>query len=296
MIWHNKRGKAQVIAVLVLAAALLAACMPLAGRLYWIGFNALMTLWGVTEQNVSGTPWLIRAFIRYSGVILMVIQGGLLLIGSLRLSQGKRLKTEKAPRRNTTGQCARGGAAGAGSMLVLWLALLALDNMRLGRPLSRPQWSVNALILPLTIALTTAAILCWGVGWVFRFLAGKMPWPAAVAVSSAMLAAALLDSAQVTPLLPVNLLLCGAVCCLSARKTGCWAWSWGFLCAVRLLERAVLGFPGFSAALYETYPVNYYWLNGGERGLWHGLAMTLLMLFHGIRLARALRKKSASSS
>ena len=66
------------------------------------------------------------------------------------------------------------------------------------------------------------------------------------------------------------------------------------LLAIWLLERAVLGFPGYSAALYETYPVNFYWLNGGERGLWHGAAMTFLLLVNGLIRLRPLHGKSAS--
>ncbi|MBQ8954101.1 MAG: hypothetical protein IJ048_08290, partial [Clostridia bacterium] len=153
---------------------------------------------------------------------------------------------------------------------------------------------VSALVMTLTVALSAAAYLSWVVGLIFRFLQSRLPWQAALAISTLLLAPALLDSFKIDAPLAVNLLLCGAVCSLSAKNTESWAWGWGFLCAVWVLERAVLGFPGYTAALYETYPVNYYWLNGGENGIWHGMAMTLFMLCHAAGQLRPLRGKAAS--
>ena len=293
-ILKNKHGRIRAALVLLMACALFALCVPFAAWLYWMGFNALMKLWGVTSRNIARAPWFVRQLTRFSGVILTVIQSLLLLVLSRRVACWRGLAIERTPRPAAWRDGLHGAAIGALSLLGLWLLLLAAGNMRLGRSLLRPQWSVNALALPLTIALSATAYLSWGVGLIFRFVKARLPWQAAVAVSALLLAPALLDSTEIDALLAVNLLLCGAVCSISAQKTGSWAWSLGFLGAVWMLERAVLGFPGYTAALYETYPVNYYWLSGGEKGLWHGAAMTLFMLCHAALLLRPLRRKSSS--
>ena len=293
-VYRNKRGQTRAIVVLAVALMVLAVCVPLAEWLYWSGFNALTRLWGVTERNIARAPWPIRQFARYSGVLLTLIQGGLLLALSRRLSKSKILGMKETPDRFTPGHCLRGFLTGAGSLLILWLALLALDNLRLGHSLLRPAWSANTLILPLTSALWAAATLTWGVSIIYRFLSSRLPWILAAAISTVLMMPLMLHSSQIDALLIVNLLLCGTLCCVSARENGGWDWGAGFLFAVWLLERAVLGFPGYSAALYETYPVNFYWLNGGERGLWHGAAMTLLLLVNGLILLRPLHGKSAS--
>ncbi|MBR3503111.1 MAG: hypothetical protein IKO07_02565 [Clostridia bacterium] len=294
-ILKNKGGKTRVIIAIAAAAAVLAACVPLVEWLYWTGFNALMSLWGVTERNIARAPWLVRQFARFSNVTLTLIQGGLLLACSRRLIRWKALEIPReTTRRAAFRQCLDGLAKGAGSVLALWLALLALDNVRLGRSLLRPAWSVNAIILPVTLAVFAAAAACWGVGLVFRFLESRMPWPAAAVIASPLLSLLLLDSAKIDAALVVNLLLCGAVCCDAARRTGSWAWAAGFVFGLWLLERALLGFPGYSAALYETYPVNYFWLNGGESGLWHSAALAFIMLCHLASLERRLPGRFAS--
>ena len=121
-----------------------------------------------------------------------------------------------------------------------------------------------------------------------------MPLYAAVLPASALLVPILLNSTRINVFFAVNMLLCGAVLCLSAEKEGDWAWAFGFLAALWIMERAVLGFPGWSAALFETYPVNYYWLNGGENGLWHGAAFSVVMLLHLARYVLSFRKKASS--
>ena len=294
-VYKNRHGRVRLVVGLAAALAALAVCLPLAEWLYWSGFNALTRLWGVTERNIARAPWAVRQFARYSGVPLTLIQSGLLLVCSRRLIRVFKLSDSRGWAGSKPGRrYALGLARGAGGVLALWLALIAFDNMRLGRSLTRPAWSASALILPVTQALFAAAVIGWGLGLVYRFLSERIPWPFAAAVSAVLLVPALMDSYQFDGLFAVNLLLCGAVCCLSAKKTGGWAWAAGFLFGVWLLERAVLGFPGYTAALYETYPVNHYWLNGGERGLWHGAAMTILLLVNALPLLRPLRKRSAS--
>lgn len=293
-LFKNQRGQIRLPWILFAAAALYALCVPALEWLYGTGFDALMGLWGVTERNIARAPWFVRQLVRFSGVILQLLTSVLLLILSRAVVRRGALKGSGILGPNGGKACAHGAAWGAGSLAALWAALLLTDSMRLGRSLIRPAWSVNTLVLPLTLALFAAAGLCWGIGLVFRALSGRLPSPVAIAAGAALLLPVTLNQVRVDALSAVNALLCGALCCLSAQKKGSWAWAFGFLAAIWILERAVLGFPGFSAALYETYPVNSYWLNGGERGLWHGAGLTIVMLGHLWRFLRRPRGKGAS--
>ena len=289
---RNKDGWIRTALAVLMALCLYALCVPGAEWLYWTGFNALMRLWGVTDRNIARAPLLVRLFARYSGVLLTLVQSALLFGLSRRVMKAFSLDApEKAGRGSA---CARGALCGAGSLLVLWILLLLIDNMRLGRSLLRPAWSVNAVLLPVTLAATAGAGLCWGLGLLYRLFERSLPEPFAVALGALLLAPVTLGSAHIDAMVAVNTLLCGAVLCLSVKRKGSRAWAFGFLCAVWILERAALGFPGYAAALYETYPVNYYWLNGGERGLWHGAAMTALLLCQIMLLIRPFRRRSAS--
>ena len=295
LILKNRRGQIRPVLILIISIAIYVACVPLVEWLYWTGFNALIRLWGITESNMARAPWLIRQFMRFSGVILTVVQS-LILIFLSGLPVLKRLSgVGEAPLHKYAAKSwLRGAAWGAGSLLALWALLLLGDNMRLGHSLLKPSWSADIPALALTSLFFAAGGLAWGIGFSFEAFRHKMPLSFAVLLGSALLVPILLNSTKIDAVLLVNLLLCGALLCLSAEKEGDWSWAFGFLAALWLMERAVLGFPGYSAALYETYPVNGYWLNGGESGLWHGIGLSAVMLFHIARLTLFDRKKSFS--
>ena len=64
----------------------------------------------------------------------------------------------------------------------------------------------------------------------------------------------------------------------SDSYAGALAAATGFLFAREFISQVVLGFAGYEAALYESYPVNLYWLNGGNNGPDNGLMMTVILL------------------
>ncbi|MBO4298829.1 MAG: hypothetical protein J5998_08505 [Clostridia bacterium] len=285
----NRSGQVRLMIVLLAALAVYALCVPAAEWLYWTGFNALLKLWGITDRNIARAPWPVRQFARFSGVVLTLVQGALLF--ALSRAMTRFLPGRMASWRGRA--CAGGAAGGAVSLLLLWGVLVLADNMRLGWPLSRPAWSIDAALLSLTAAVTAAAGLCWGLT-LFSFLERSLPEAFAVALGTLLLAPVTLSSAHIDAPAVVNTLLCGMVCCLSLKRKGSWAWAAGFLSALWIMERAVLGFPGFDAALFETYPVNYYWVNGGEKGLWNGAAMTVLLLGWAALFIRPIRRRAAS--
>ena len=85
----------------------------------------------------------------------------------------------------------------------------------------------------------------------------------------------------------VNCVLMSAVLCLLADGYGALPMI-GFGFAWNYLSQAVFGFVGASAALYETYPVNLYWLNGGNSGVIHGAAVTLILALIILRQIKAV--------
>jgi len=75
------------------------------------------------------------------------------------------------------------------------------------------------------------------------------------------------------------------VCALLTDRMGAGA-AIGFRFAWSYLDQAVLGFAGAQTALYETYPVNMYWLSGGNGGLMCGLLTTLMLCAAAVMLVR----------
>ncbi|MBQ2956188.1 MAG: hypothetical protein IJE08_06990, partial [Clostridia bacterium] len=99
----------------------------------------------------------------------------------------------------------------------------------------------------------------------------------------------------------VNILLMSVALCLLTDAYGVlpmagFGFAWNYLC------QAVFGFAGASAALYETYPVNLYWLNGGNSGVMYGAAVTLILtaiIFRQIKavgMIKELLRKARSKS
>ena len=89
-------------------------------------------------------------------------------------------------------------------------------------------------------------------------------------------AALALASGVLQPIRLVNGALSALVCALLVDRFGIsttigFRWGWSYF------DQAVFGFAGAQAALYETYPVNLYWLCGGNSGLLSGLLSTAVL-------------------
>ena len=138
-------------------------------------------------------------------------------------------------------------------------------------------------------------------GAVYGILKKRLPIWAALAGMAVLNA---LMSGTLMPVALINGALMALVCCLLLAKRGLAAVI-GFRMAWGYLTQAIFGFAGATAALYETYPVNMYWLNGGNAGIMNGaitsaalltMACWLLKGRMDLRFPVRMKKKSKSPS
>jgi len=135
-------------------------------------------------------------------------------------------------------------------------------------------------------------VFLYGTLWILM----KKRWPggAAHGVMCAWSVLFLLLDGEVQPTALVSGALSVLVLCGLSERYGAAA-AVGFLFSRSWLEQAVFGFAGAAGALYETYPVNLYWLNGGNAGLQCGALMIvtlagLAMWLYRERLLSLLKK------
>ena len=267
-------GKIRLWAYLLLAAGLYFLATGGFYALFQRLYTFMMGVWGVTQSNVGRAPGWIRWLYRWSEALASIAQGALLVCFALALNALTHRKGRPAAKGFFSG--ALPGAAGA---LALWGALMLMGSVRLGWRLTRPAFSTSTLSLFLTtlaLALGEAAFLY---GAAYGEMKRRMPRRAALGIMLIVRAATSAWAAPMHPVAWLNGALTALACCLMADWRGA-STAAGFRFAWNYLSQGVLGFAGASAALYETYPVNRYWLCGGNAGPaagWMQAAVTLLL-------------------
>lgn len=296
----NRRGVIRAGWLLLAAATMYLLADGGVYYLYWYLYRTMMAIWGVTGENVARAPSAVRFLYAWSQVLVQLIQSAAVCGAAGLLQRMDRLAMREEKPIASFG---RGADLGAALTAGVWLILLLTGSVRLGWSLSRPAFTVNTLALCLT---TLAPALSDGVfvyGALRICLKKRLPQPAVAAVTAAWSVVFLCMNGATAP----AVLIGGALSALAllglAERFGTWS-AVGFAFARSYLEQAVFGFAGASAALYETYPVNAYWLNGGNAGVGSGalsmlaLAAMAVWLYGGIgalkRGIRRARRKSAS--
>lgn len=233
--------------------------------------NALYGVWGVNQDNILRAPAWIRLISGHWGEWSSMAQNLLLIplaallcriLGLGRLRRGR--------------HALKGLALGAGFALALAGALLLMDALRMGRPLSKPlvSWEI---FIPL------AMYLCAALG-MEALLRGALaqaltPWPPWARWGLGAAAFALLTAPAWQPLTLINLALMGLLLAIGAEKAG------GYLAGAMArfglyaMLYAALGCEGgASVALYECYPAGHDLLSGVWQGPLGGLLATLALL------------------
>ena len=258
--------------MLALAACLYGASVYGLAALYWLAYNGLMGLWGVTADNLYRAPVAIRLWAAWARVLLACGQGACLCALSRLFARRARLQ----PDWGDEGGFLRGSACGGAWMTLLWGVFLLSRLVRVDGSLGSPNVSVNALALLHTsfwAAIGATALL---LGVVEPLLRRYLPPAAALGGTLLLFALLQFPAGGLSGLCAANLLLLGGVLLIEAHRGGV-ARAAGWLFALRCAEQAIFGFPGASGALYETYPVRLYPLSGGNSGVWYGLATTILL-------------------
>lgn len=237
---------------------------------YWRVYNTMMDIWCVTAENVARAPGWVQFLYSWSNVIVQLLESAALIGFAAVLNRWAGVEREK-------GAGAKGAACGvglaAGCVALIWLILLLTGSVRLGWRLSRPNFSVNTMAMLITALAAAAAEGCFLYGAVYGMMKKRLPiWMALIAAAVINMAMNGLAARGAW----VNSCLIAIVCCLLAERYGLIS-AVGFRFAWNFLDRAVFGFAGAAGALYETYPVNLYWLNGGHAGVMSGLLTTFIL-------------------
>jgi len=163
-----------------------------------------------------------------------------------------------------------------GMLTALCVVLMMLGSVRLGWRITRPQVSINTLALLLTTLCAAAGEGLFFYHGLYGGMKKRLPVWAALCGMMAVNLILVLISGMYHPIRLINGALSALVCALLADKIGIaatigfrWGWSW--------FDQAVFGFAGAQAALYETYPVNLYWLCGGNNGLMSGILTAVVL-------------------
>ncbi len=273
-VFVDRNGRMRTVWLLCAAAALYAAVSVGVYWLYWYLYETMMGIWGVTAENIIHAPDAVRFLYRWSNGILQLMQNGLLIVGAallVRLS-GQNGKAEGG----LVKQLGIGAAVGAVCVALLWCVLMMLGSVRLGWRITRPQVSINTLALLLTTLCAAAGEGLFFYRGLYGGMKKRLPVWAALCGMMAVNLILALTSGVYHPIRLMNGALSALVCALLADKIGIaatigfrWGWSW--------LDQAVFGFAGAQAALYETYPVNLYWLCGGNNGLMSGVLTAVVL-------------------
>lgn len=283
-------GKNGIRLVWLLAAAVLLYALSTGGvyYLYWTAYAAMMDVWGVNGENIVRAPSAVQFLYRWSNVIVQLLQSGALIASALLL---RRMANERCSEKTEIKGILFGAGIGAACMLFLWCMLMLLGSVRLGWRIIRPAFSVNTFALLLT---TAAAALAEGI-FLYGVLYGSMKrrlngW-GALGIAAAL---RVLMQGVFSPMAMINNALTALIGCLLTDKKRMGA-AIAFRFAWSYLEQAVFGFAGHAAALYETYPVNLYWLNGGNSGIVCGAMTTLVLIAVCLLLTKPFKKVLSKS-
>lgn len=300
-IFVNERNRLRLPWFLLLAVCLYAASTVGVSRVYWLTYNRLMEIWGITGRNIALAPGFVQALYKWSYVIVQALQNVLLIATGVFLY--RLTGTAGEARRKTGGKRVwwTPAALGAACLFGLWGFLMLSGSVRLGWRITKPAFSVNTLAVLLTASTGAAAEAAFLYTAVYGEMKKRLPvWAAQAGMM--LVSAILMLAAGGQPVMLLSGGLTALVCCCLTDRYGALPAA-GFRFAWVYLETAVFGFAGASAALYETYPVNLYWLSGGNAGLMNGWAAAAVLagtagwlLKDKIKIGTLLRKARSKSA
>lgn len=284
-VFCNRRGSARLLWLLSLSALLYWLSVYAVPALYWLVYTRMMNVWGVTRANVARAPGIVQALYRFSALIATLIESAMLLLSARLLNGLFHVRPTQTARGFLKGAC-----AGMAGLFVIWVLLLMMGNVRLGWRLTKPVFSLNTAALLVTTAAEALGESCFLYGALRLLLNERLPaWSAALCMAIVGMLDAFLNDAF-TPLMLINGALATLVCATLCNAEDI-APAVGFRFSWNYMDRAILGFAGSTAALYETYPVNRYWLNGGNLSINAGAAVTFLYL--ALLAMQYMRKRGA---
>lgn len=295
-IFIGRHGSVRLVWLMVIAAVMYVAAAVSLYEGYWYLYRTMMNIWCVTSENVARAPGAVQFLYSWSKVIVQLLQNALLIGFAAVLYKFAGLELNKAVKK----ELMLGAGCGAVCIAVIWCMLMLTGSVRLGWRLSRPAFSVNTLALLITTFMASLSEGLFFFGAMYGMMKKRLPKWAVPAVTMVLFA---LHMGSVLPAAFMNGMLTALVCCLMADKYGLGA-AVGLRFVWTYLDHAVFGFAGAAAALYETYPVNLYWLCGGNAGIMNGVmtsAALIIVIYLLIRndcsvslLKRNKRSKSPS--
>ncbi len=271
----------------LLAAALLLYFVCTGGvySLYWFCYREMMEVWGVTSANIIRAPRGVQFLYQWSNVIVQLLQNALLIGGAMIL---RRIGGSEEKRTVSIRSMGIGAGIGAACVAGIWCILMLLDSVRLGWRITQAAFSINTFALLLTTLSAALGETIFLYNAMYNGLEKRIPaWGAVVVI---MIFRAMVQG-LFAPMILINYALTALVCCLLMQQYGTGAAA-AFRFAWNYLEQAVFGFAGASAALYETYPVNLYWLNGGNSGIMAGILTSVVLIGVCALLLRKARCKA----
>lgn len=296
-IFISPRGEIRLGWLLLTAAVMYALAAVGVYGMYWRVYNTMMDIWCVTAENVARAPGWVQFLYGWSNVIVQLIESTVLIGFAEAL---RRMAGVTRERRGVFKNAVRGAALAGGCVVLIWLILMLIGSVRPGWSLSRPAFSVNTVALLLTTFAAAAADGCFFYGALYGMMKKRLPMRAALIAGAVLIT---LMQGDIQPVAGGNSYIASLVCFMLVERYGLTS-AVGFRFAWDYLDRAVFGFAGASAALYETYPVNLYWLSGGNEGIMSGfltmfiLAAAALLLIRrmGSLSLQRLKKKNKSLS
>ena len=293
-VFLNRRGEGRLGWLLLTAAVLYTLATIGVYELYWYLYRTMMGIWCITGENIVRAPAAVQFLYSWSNVIVQLIQSAFLIGCSWLLGRMDRLGKAEI----SVGSAGKGIMAGAGGVTLIWLLLMITGCVRPGWRLSRPDFSVNTLAVLLTTFSAAFSEGCLVYGALYGMMKKRLPVWAALSGTAVI---HVLMNGSMQPVMIVNGLLTALVCCLLREQAGLGA-AVGFRFAWGYFDRGIFGFAGAAGALYEMYPVNLYWLNGGNAGILNGTLATLVLavyicrlLVSSGRISRPILKKRSKS-
>ena len=256
---------------------------------YWNLYRTMMGIWGVTGENVRRAPAAVRFLYSWSGVIEQMLEGAAVMAAAWAVHK----LDGRTWNKGSAAGYAFGAGVGAAGIGLIWIVMLLSGCARLGWRLTAPEISVNTFALLLTAFVSASAECLFLCSAVCESTEKRLPGWAARAAAAAFCLLMCLAEGITEPVMLINAALTAWTVCLLAKRRGVSA-AIGFRFIWEYLSQAVFGFAGAAAALYETYPVNVYWLNGGNSGVMNGVLTTAVLCGLLALLIRKERSKSPS--
>ena len=253
----------------LLAKITVCAVLSVALRL-GLGFalQRLFAAWNLSMDTLPRAPGWARVFYLWHGSLISLVVSAFivaLILGPLRVPLPR-------PHVKETGLW---WLAGTGVALILALAFLLSDSLRLDRPITAPKLTFGLLALWLLSLLTAMSEDLF----LRSLLQDGIPSPWGILAAS--IAFFLMNGGYSgTVISGVNVALLGAVCGLIYARRGLWAdvafrWGWGFASVF------LLGQGGGAHSVYRLYGVSEALLTGGDVGFVYGLGLTVALLALG---------------